>query len=111
MFSASTTELYFPKPHNRVITNTVKFTNSTNIDAVVKMRTTSREKFHVRPRIFAIKKGETVEVFVSSRVLPSDIPEIDKSDECHAVIHQYKSSSSTTSSSDQNNILQTQEAL
>lgn len=97
MFSASTTELYFPKPHNRVITNTVKFTNNTSIDAVVKMRTTSREKFHVRPRIFAIRRGESVEVSVSSRVLPGDIPEIDKSDECHAVIHQLSSANSSQS--------------
>jgi hypothetical protein len=93
MFTASTTELYFPKPHNRVITNTVKFSNSTGVDAVIKMRTTAREKFHVRPRVFSIRSGESVEVFVSSRVLPSDIPEIsDKNDECHAVIHQLPSS-------------------
>lgn len=110
MFSASTTELYFPKPHNRVITNTIKFTNNTSVDAVIKMRTTSREKFHVRPRIFAIRRGEVVEVSVSSRILPADLPEIaDKGDECHAVIHQFSPTSSSSASD--SGVFSTPEAL
>ena len=92
MFTASTTDLYFPKPHTRVITNSVRFTNSTGFDAVIKMRTTARDKFHVRPRLFALPSGQSIEVSVSNRAAPSSAVsaganEVLDCDECHAVIH------------------------
>jgi hypothetical protein len=118
MFSVSASDLYFPRPHDRIITNTVRFTNTTGVDAVVKMRTTARDKFHVRPRVFAVRQGASVEVHVSNRVAPiasasssggaasvaSAVSAVDgraasigasgsdsaitDADECHAVIHQ-----------------------
>jgi hypothetical protein len=60
----SPTELVFPPPLNRVITNILQLTNQTEKPVAFKVKTTAPKRYCVRPNTGLIQPKETVEVQV-----------------------------------------------
>eukprot|EP01116_Phalansterium_solitarium_P008055 TRINITY_DN2127_c0_g1_i2.p1 TRINITY_DN2127_c0_g1~~TRINITY_DN2127_c0_g1_i2.p1 ORF type:complete len:301 (-),score=65.38 TRINITY_DN2127_c0_g1_i2:9-911(-) len=77
----SPTELIFPPPLNRVITNVLKLSNTVATPLAYKVKTTAPKRYCVRPNAGIISPGETIEVQVLFNYMkdkPSNLKAKDK---------------------------------